>query len=116
MILESWKKLHRLNTTTMKVFCLVTFVLLSCSSLAQDNKKLFPFKPFEHELNKTMISKYLQEQQQPLYAAGAAGSKLLNKNILILPLDNMPCKLLDASNFNMPVLKLQTTGWIPMVR
>lgn len=100
----------------MKGFCLVMFVLFSCTSFAQEKKNIFPFKPFEKELNQTMISKYLQEKKQPLYAEGAAGSKLISKNVLILPLDNMPCKLLDASNFNMPVLKLQTTGWIPVAR
>jgi hypothetical protein len=93
-------------------------ILMSASGLvAQDQKPLFPFKPLDAELSKTMISKYFeQKKSQTFFQAAPNGRKLVAPEFLVLPLDNMPCKLLDASFFNMPVKKLKATGTIPMAR
>jgi hypothetical protein len=83
---------------------------------SQDKKPLFQFKPLDNDLKKTFIDKYLKNKSNDFFAVNEVSVVPKGLQIIVLPLDNMPCLVPDMRDFNMPVLKLKAAGHIPAAR
>lgn len=96
---------------------LVLAVLSPCLSLKAQDKRVAPFKPFEKELRQTFIDQYLKQQDKIAFTIPNLKPVSTGKpEMILLPLDHMPCLVARTDNFNMPVLKLKTAGTMPAVR
>ncbi len=100
----------------MKTFFTLALLMISVAGFAQDKKPLFQFKPLDNELKKTLIDKYLRSNGNDFFAVNEVSVIPEGPQIHVLPLDHMPCLVPELREFNMPVLKLKTTGVIPVAR
>ncbi len=100
----------------MKILLVVILLSAGFSTRAQDDKKAFPFNPFEQELRKTFIDKYPEQQYKNMVVSDGKHQLVNRPGIIRLPLDNMPCLVPDMEGFNMPVKKLRAAGIMPVAR
>src|SRR6218665_2273457 len=96
----------------IKVLIFVLLLTTALVTTAQVKTPLFKFKPFDEELNKIKIPKYLKTFGDKPHARFP---HLLKQGIVVLQLDNMPCLVPDTKEFNMPVYEPITgTHTIPI--